>query len=82
LTEGRPLVGAPGRGRNAVDTADERVAGSAKAKLAKRVDRPRGRQLLADWPPATLKEAGAARNLLDASEVANVAIVMLTRPRA
>jgi ribitol 2-dehydrogenase len=37
--------------------------------------------LLADWPPDKLAEAKANGSLLDAAEVANVVIFMLTRPR-
>ncbi len=37
--------------------------------------------LLADWPPEKLAEAKANGSLLDAAEVANVVIFMLTRPR-
>src|SRR5271165_36531 len=37
--------------------------------------------LLADWPPEKLKEAKESGSLLDASEVANVVLFMLTRPR-
>jgi ribitol 2-dehydrogenase len=37
--------------------------------------------LLADWPAEKLKEARESGSLLDASEVANVVIFMLTRPR-
>ena len=37
--------------------------------------------LLADWPPEKLAEAKANGSLLEASEVANVVIFMLTRPR-
>ena len=37
--------------------------------------------LLADWPPEKLKEARESGSLLEASEVANVTIFMLTRPR-
>src|SRR5271157_1478701 len=37
--------------------------------------------LLADWPPEKLKEAKESGSLLDASEVANVVMFMLTRPR-
>ncbi|MGX5850612.1 SDR family oxidoreductase [Mesorhizobium sp. PL10] len=37
--------------------------------------------LLADWPPEKLKEAKEAGSLLEASEVANVVLFMLTRPR-
>jgi ribitol 2-dehydrogenase len=37
--------------------------------------------LLADWPADKLAEARAAGSLLDASEVANVVMFMLTRPR-
>jgi ribitol 2-dehydrogenase len=37
--------------------------------------------LLADWPPEKLAEAKASGSLLDAAEVANVVIFMLTRPR-
>ncbi|MCC8979989.1 SDR family oxidoreductase [Bradyrhizobium acaciae] len=37
--------------------------------------------LLADWPPEKLAEAKAAGSLLEASEVAEVVIFMLTRPR-
>lgn len=37
--------------------------------------------LLADWPPEKLQEAKANGSLLDASEVANVVLFMLTRPR-
>ena len=37
--------------------------------------------LLADWPEDKLNEAKAAGSLLDASEVAQVVIFMLTRPR-
>jgi ribitol 2-dehydrogenase len=37
--------------------------------------------LLADWPPEKLKEARDSGSLLEAREVANVVIFMLTRPR-
>jgi ribitol 2-dehydrogenase len=37
--------------------------------------------LLADWPPERLKEAKESGSLLEASEVANVVMFMLTRPR-
>ncbi|KQP22453.1 SDR family oxidoreductase [Pseudorhodoferax sp. Leaf267] len=37
--------------------------------------------LLADWPPEKLQEARDSGSLLEASEVANVVIFMLTRPR-
>ena len=37
--------------------------------------------LLADWPPEKLKEAKESGSLLEASEVANVILFMLTRPR-
>ena len=37
--------------------------------------------LLADWPPEKLKEAKEAGSLLEAGEVANVVIFMLTRSR-
>jgi ribitol 2-dehydrogenase len=37
--------------------------------------------LLADWPPEKLKEARESGSLLDASEVAEVVMFMLTRPR-
>jgi hypothetical protein len=37
--------------------------------------------LLADWPPDKLKEARASGSLLEASEVAEVVMFMLTRPR-
>jgi ribitol 2-dehydrogenase len=37
--------------------------------------------LLADWPAEKLKEARESGSLLEASEVANVIIFMLTRPR-
>ena len=37
--------------------------------------------LLADWAPEKLKEAKEAGSLLEASEVANVVMFMLTRPR-
>ena len=37
--------------------------------------------LLADWPPDKLKEARESGSLLEASEVADVVIFMLTRPR-
>ncbi|MGY4171340.1 SDR family oxidoreductase [Bradyrhizobium sp. USDA 4529] len=37
--------------------------------------------LLADWPPEKLAEAKAAGSLLEASEVAEVVMFMLTRPR-
>ena len=37
--------------------------------------------LLADWPAEKLKEAKEAGSLLEASEVANVILFMLTRPR-
>ena len=37
--------------------------------------------LLADWPEEKLAEARASGSLLDASEVANVVLFMLTRPR-
>jgi ribitol 2-dehydrogenase len=37
--------------------------------------------LLADWPPEKLKEARELGSLLDATEVANVVMLMLTRPR-
>ena len=37
--------------------------------------------LVADWPPEKLKEARESGSLLEASEVPNVIIFMLTRPR-
>lgn len=37
--------------------------------------------LLADWPPEKLKEARESGSLLEAAEVANVIVFMLTRPR-
>ena len=37
--------------------------------------------LLADWPAEKLKEAKESGSLLEASEVANVVMFMLTRPR-
>ncbi|CDM61444.1 MULTISPECIES: SDR family oxidoreductase [Rhizobium] len=37
--------------------------------------------LLADWPPEKLEEAKVSGSLLQASEVAEVVIFMLTRPR-
>jgi ribitol 2-dehydrogenase len=37
--------------------------------------------LLADWPPEKLQEARDSGSLLEASEVADVVIFMLTRPR-
>jgi ribitol 2-dehydrogenase len=37
--------------------------------------------LLADWPAVKLKEARESDSLLEASEVANVIVFMLTRPR-
>jgi len=37
--------------------------------------------LLADWPPEKLKEAREAGSLIEASEVAEVVLFMLTRPR-
>jgi ribitol 2-dehydrogenase len=37
--------------------------------------------LLADWPPEKLKEAREAGSLLEASDVAEVVMFMLTRPR-
>jgi ribitol 2-dehydrogenase len=37
--------------------------------------------LLADWPPEKLAEAKANGSLLEAAEVANVVVFMLTRPR-
>ena len=37
--------------------------------------------LLADWPPEKLKEAKESGSLLEANEVANVVMFMLTRPR-
>ena len=37
--------------------------------------------LLADWPPEKLKEARESGSLLEAAEVANVILFMLTRPR-
>ena len=37
--------------------------------------------LLADWPADKLKEAKESGSLLEASEVANVVLFMLTRPR-
>ena len=37
--------------------------------------------LLADWPPEKLREAKASGSLLEASEVAEVILFMLTRPR-
>ena len=37
--------------------------------------------LLADWPADRLKEARESGSLLEASEVANVVLFMLTRPR-
>ncbi len=38
--------------------------------------------LLADWPPEKLQQAREAGSLLEAREVANVVIFMLTRPRS
>jgi ribitol 2-dehydrogenase len=37
--------------------------------------------LLADWPPEKLKEAKESGSLLEANEVADVVMFMLTRPR-
>lgn len=37
--------------------------------------------LLADWPPEKLREARESGSLLEASDVANVVLFMLTRPR-
>ncbi len=37
--------------------------------------------LLSDWPPEKLQEAKDSGSLLEASEVANVVMFMLTRPR-
>lgn len=37
--------------------------------------------LLADWPPEKLAEAKASGSLIEASEVADVVLFMLTRPR-
>lgn len=37
--------------------------------------------LLADWPPDKLAEAKASGSLIEASEVADVVLFMLTRPR-
>ncbi len=37
--------------------------------------------LLADWPAEKLAEAKASGSLLEASEVAEVVLFMLTRPR-
>ncbi len=37
--------------------------------------------LLADWPPEKLQEARDSGSLLEAAEVANVVMFMLTRPR-
>jgi ribitol 2-dehydrogenase len=37
--------------------------------------------LLADWPPEKLKQARESGSLLEAAEVANVVMFMLTRPR-
>ena len=37
--------------------------------------------LLADWPPEKLQDARESGSLLEASEVANVVMFMLTRPR-
>jgi ribitol 2-dehydrogenase len=37
--------------------------------------------LLADWPAEKLAEARASGSLLDASEMANIVLFMLTRPR-
>jgi ribitol 2-dehydrogenase len=37
--------------------------------------------LVADWPPEKLKEAKESGSLLEASEVANVILFRLTRPR-
>jgi ribitol 2-dehydrogenase len=37
--------------------------------------------LLADWPPEKLKEARDSGSLLEASDVAEVVMFMLTRPR-
>jgi ribitol 2-dehydrogenase len=37
--------------------------------------------LLSDWPPEKLKDLREAGSLLEASEVANVVMFMLTRPR-
>ena len=37
--------------------------------------------LLADWPPEKLKEARDSGSLLEAGDVAEVVMFMLTRPR-
>ena len=37
--------------------------------------------LLADWPAEKLAEAKASGSLIEASEVADVVLFMLTRPR-
>jgi ribitol 2-dehydrogenase len=37
--------------------------------------------LLADWPPEKLKEARESGSLLEGSDVAEVVMFMLTRPR-
>ena len=37
--------------------------------------------LLSDWPPEKLEEARRSGSLLEASEVAEVVMFMLTRPR-
>jgi ribitol 2-dehydrogenase len=37
--------------------------------------------LLSDWPPEKLQEAKDAGSLVEASEVAEVVLFMLTRPR-
>jgi ribitol 2-dehydrogenase len=37
--------------------------------------------LIADWPAEKLKEARASGSLLEAAEVAEVVMFMLTRPR-
>jgi ribitol 2-dehydrogenase len=36
--------------------------------------------LLADWPPEKLKDSRESRSLLEASAVAKVVMLMLTRP--
>ena len=37
--------------------------------------------LLSDWPEEKLKEARESGSLIEASEIANVVMFMLTRPR-
>ena len=61
--------------RRCGDKCSSMVFASARSR------RPVITGLLADWPAEKLKEARKSGSLLEASEVANVVMFMLTRPR-